>query len=82
MKPPWLATMRLQVASPRPVPFFFDVKKGWKILPTCSDGIPGPSSVTSIITRESTGDLTLTHTFPFFLNGFEAVQNQIHEQLF
>ena len=36
---------------PRPVPDSFVVKKGWKIFPILSAGIPGPSSATVAITK-------------------------------
>ncbi len=35
---------RLEIASPRPVPFSFVVKNGWKILANCSLEIPHPLS--------------------------------------
>src|SRR4029077_11642856 len=48
IRPSWASTIFRTMASPRPVPVTFVVKKGLKILSATSAVMPGPSSVTSI----------------------------------
>ena len=48
--PPYEVTMRLHVANPNPVPRFFEVKNGRKILSRLSGWMPWPVSDTEITT--------------------------------
>ena len=59
--PPCCSTILLQMTNPNPVPVFFVVNIGSKILSKYSSGIPGPESLTRIVTNSESEEMERLH---------------------
>ena len=63
----------MQLAKPKPVPFCFVVKRGSKIFPIDSSGIPTPVSIKSITAKLSIVDILIVSVPPLGIAWIEFI---------